>query len=107
MAAHRVVQANECFDEDRSFARRRAPRGCLTVQELSKQKKPVHLLGSDGSQGEIYFSPKIALHVALSESLGAMVTKTSNTSLDGTETLANSIYPQDSAPRPYSGDKAH
>lgn len=40
-----------------------------------------------------------------------MVTKTSNISLDGTdrekpETLANSIYPQDSAARPYSGDKA-
>lgn len=45
-----------------------------------------------------YFSPKIALHMALSQRPGAMVTKPSNASLDRTdrgkpETLANSIYP--------------
>lgn len=74
------------------------PQGCLAVSELLKQKKPIHPLGSNGSQREIYFSPKIALNVALSQSLGAMVTEPSNMSLDSTdrekpETLANSIYP--------------
>lgn len=68
------------------------------VPKLLKQKKPVHLRGPDGSQGEIYFSPQIALNVALSQSLDAMVTRPSNTSLDRTdrgkpETFANSICP--------------
>lgn len=39
----------------------------------------------EAREKSLYFSPKIALNVALSQSLGAMVTKPSNMSLDRTD----------------------
>lgn len=37
-AAHRVVQANECFDDDRSFAQRRAPRGASQFRNYRSKR---------------------------------------------------------------------
>lgn len=76
------------------------PQEALQFQNYcSKRSQFICLAQMEAREKSLDFSPKIALNVALSQSLGAMVTKPSNMSLDTTnrekpETLANSIYPQ-------------